>query len=65
MHTFSYLRKSLGSMQAALLPISAIVIGFVLGAWQVRGALADRRDALGEHAVELLRLSLSGATSAG
>ncbi len=64
MHTFSYLRKSLGLMQAALLLISAIVIGLGLSAWQVRSALTDQRDALGEHAVELLKLSLSGATSA-
>ncbi len=64
MYNFSYLRKSIGLMQAALLLIAAIVIGLGLSAWQLRSALTEQRDALGEHAAELLKLSLSGATSA-
>ncbi len=51
-------------MQAALLLVTAVVIGLGLSAWQLRSALTDQRDALGEQAVELLKLSLSGATSA-
>ncbi len=51
-------------MQAALLLVAAIVIGLGLSAWQLRTALTDQRDALGENATQLLKLSLSGATSA-
>ncbi len=64
MKTFSYFRKSIGLMQAALLLVAALLIGFGLSAWQMRAALDEQRGAVSDHAERLLDLSLSGAANA-
>ena len=64
MKAFSYISKSIGLMQAALLLVSAVLIGLGLSAWEMRSALADQRSAITSHAQRLLDLSLSGAASA-
>lgn len=59
-----YIERSIGLMQAALLLLSSIVIGFSLSVWEMRAALIEQRLEVAAHVQELISLAEASAARA-